>query len=232
MSDLSRGLASTATTQQQNSFLALTVLTGPLGSPPRARKFETAADAGLYDSDRVILSDLADVTNVTATTSSIGAGTAGRDSFGWAVKYKSVDEKTATGATLLNSCVVWSSITPTGGSTACGSGRGAQSAFFQGDAFSGAPNCASGFLAADQVTYVRSKTLDVISPPAGATPIIALDPKGRSIHYSALQIQPSNSSSVNQVDVGASNDLLKLINSIPLTADQHICRHSDSTQCP
>jgi hypothetical protein len=40
---------------------------------------------------------------------------------------------------------------------------------------------------------------------------------------------------VNQVDFGTSSDLLKLVNSVPLTADQHACRHAsppDATKCP
>jgi len=52
-----------------------------------------------------------------------------------------------------------------------------------------------------------------------------------------LQIQPANQASdVNRIDFGTSSDLLKLISSVPLTADQHACRHgttpAELAKCP
>ena len=55
---------------------------------------------------------------------------------------------------------------------------------------------------------------------------------------SMLSIQPAtgSSSSINRVDFSTATDMLKLVNSVPLTPDQHACRHgttaADKAKCP
>jgi type IV pilus assembly protein PilY1 len=233
--DVNRGLASTATSTQQNFFMGLSILTSSFGAPGNPRKLDSAADVSTYDSTRILLADLTDVTGLGATTSGLtGTATpAGRDGPGWALKFGTVDEKTVTGAALVNSCVVWNSLTPSP-SKPCGLGVSTATTF-QADAFTGAPNCSQSFLGTDNVTYVRSVSRDVLSPPPEAAATISVSNDGKSVRYSMIQIQPASggSSEVNRVDFGTSTDLLKLVNSVPLTPDQHACRHgTDKTKCP
>jgi type IV pilus assembly protein PilY1 len=232
--DVNRGVAPSDT--HDNYFMGLAILTGTVGSPQKSRRLDSSADVSTYDSQRLQLSDLTNVTAATATISSASGGAA-RDSAGWFVKYSNIDEKTGTGGTLVNSCVVWSSLTPSGGAVGCGL-SGSTSSTFQANVFTGLPNCATSFLSSDNVTYVRSKSRDVLSPPPEAAPMISVSPGNRSMRSSLLFLQPasSGSSEVNRIDFGTSNDMLKLVSSVPLTEDQHACRHgttpADKAKCP
>ena len=83
---------------------------------------------------------------------------------------------------------------------------------------------------------MRFKTRDVLSPPPEASPSIAVSGDGTKLKYTLDVIMPAGSGKspiAPPVDVSTSNDLLKLVNSVPLTADQHACRHgTDVTKCP
>jgi len=229
-------LAITSAATQQNFFLGISILTSPAGAPVEPRTFIHATDASSYDNGRITLGDtnLADVTATTATGTAVTGTMATRDGSGWIFKYGSVDEKTATGATLVNSCLLWNSLAPSQAQPTCGT-SGSSARTFQADAFTGAPNCAQGFFSTSG--YTRASSFhDVFAPPPEASPVISFSPKaggGRSVKYSMLQVQPAGSSQVNKIDLGGSSELLKLISSVPLTADQHACRHgTDLTKCP
>jgi type IV pilus assembly protein PilY1 len=230
--DTNLGITSAAT--QQNFFVGISILTSPVGAPVEPRTFTKLGDASSYDNGRITLADLADVTATTATGSAVTGTMATRDGPGWVFKYGSVDEKTATGATFVNSCLLWSSLAPSQTQPTCGA-TGSSARTFQADAFTGAPNCAQGFL--NTAGYARFTDFhDVSAPPPEAAPIISVSANpggGRSVKYSMLQVQPSGTSQVNKIDLGGSSELLKLISSVPLTADQHDCRHgTDLTKCP
>ena len=233
--DVNRGVAATDT--HDNYFMGVSILSSALGSASNQRKLDTAADVSTYDSGRLVLTDLLDVTGITATINSTSAPGAGRDSPGWVVKYSNIDEKTATGGTLVGNCVVWSSLTPSGGTIGCGL-TGSTSSLFQANALDGTPNCASSFLAADNVTYVRSRSRDVVSPPPEAAPVISVGPGNRSTRSSVLFLQPASGgkSEINPIPITNSSDMLKLVSSVPLTADQHACLHGTAAEkaqfCP
>ncbi|MFL5394713.1 MAG: hypothetical protein ACJ79G_17940, partial [Myxococcales bacterium] len=239
----------TATNTQQNFFMGLSILTSSLGAPDVIRRLDSATDVSTYDSTRLQLPPtattttaicprcLTDVTDTSANGTSISGNIAGRDGSGWVVRYKnSLDEKTATGGALFNSCVVWSSLTPTGGAVGCGL-SGSTSSTFQADVFTGAPNCVQSFFNTGLSQYVRFQSRDVISPPPEAAASVAIGPGGRSAQSFVLQIAPSPTGGSpippNLPRAAASTDLLKLISSVPLTPDQHACRHgTDPTKCP
>jgi type IV pilus assembly protein PilY1 len=231
-----------------------------LGSSPVTRLMSLPADSANYDSGRFDFfgsrPDLVEVTNTTATTTTAslpdgGAGTAPVNSAGWIIRYvinntvpvvnpdgtttnviASIDEKTVTSASIQGGCVLWSTLIPyaTGGGTlGCASAGSSVAPFYQADAFTGAPNCAASFLGYNGGgnTYVRFIPRNVISPPPEPSPSVAV---GTGVRYSTLEIQPG-ASEVTQMTVGTSSDILQMVYSLPLTADQHTCRHVDATKC-
>jgi hypothetical protein len=73
-------------------------------------------------------------------------------------------------------------------------------------------------------------TRSVLSPPPEPAAAVALGAGGSSLRLSMLEIQPG-SKQVDQTTVGTSTELLQMIYSLPLTYDQHVCRHVDPLKC-
>jgi len=222
-----RAAASTAV--GANSFVSVAVLADATGSPSRSRRMSLPAQAGAYDSNRLSAADLVDVTATTATTTAVTGNTAGRSSAGWTVSYSAIDEKTVTSSTILGGCVIWSSLIPTGGAVGCASAGATIAPFYQADALTGAPNCAASFLSGS--SYVRSIQRNVLSPPPEPAAAVAIGPGGSSLRFSTLEIQPG-AQEVTQMTVSTSTEMLQMLYSMPLTVEQHACRHVDATQCP
>ena len=225
-----RGLASNAT-PGDNSFVSVAVLSDSTGITPsaRTRRMNVPADAVTYDGNRLAAGDLIDVSSTTATTTSVSGNVASRNDAGWKVQYTNIDEKTVTSATILGGCVIWSTLIPSGTSVGCASAGASIAPFYQADAMTGAPNCAASFLSG--TTYARTVQRNVISPPPEPSAAVAVGAGGRSMRFSTLEIQPGTSE-VTQMTVGTSTEMLQMLYSLPLTAEQHTCRHADATKCP
>jgi type IV pilus assembly protein PilY1 len=206
------------------------VLADTTGTTPaaRSRRMNLPADAKTYDTNRLSTADLIDVTATTATVSSVTGNQARPTDAGWIIKYPTIDEKTVTSSTLLGGCLIWSSLIPTGGTVGCASAGSSIAPFYQANPQTGAPNCAASFLDATGTTYVRNIQRNVISPPPEPSPAVAIG--GGLMRLSTLEIQPGGSQ-VTQMTVSAGNELLKMVYSLPLTAEQHTCRHVDATKC-
>jgi type IV pilus assembly protein PilY1 len=185
-----------------------------------------AGDAAGYDAGRLLPTDLVDVTATSASTSAITGNVAGRSSAGWKITYSNLDEKTVTSSTLLGGCVIWNSLLPTGGAGGCASGAAAVAAFYQADYLTGAPNCAQSFLSG--TAYARSISRNVVSPPPEPSPAVAVGAGG--MRLSTLEIQPG-AQEVTQVTAQSNSEMLQLLYSLPLTQDQHLCRHVDASTC-
>src|SRR5207237_2129690 len=80
--DTNLGLTSGGT--QQNFFVGMSILTSDIGAPDKPRKLAAAADVATYDSQRLKLSDLTDISATTATISTVAGAVATRDGSGWA----------------------------------------------------------------------------------------------------------------------------------------------------
>ena len=52
-------------------------------------------------------------------------------------------------------------------------------------------------------------------------------PSGGMIKLSTLEIQPGGTQ-VTQMTVSSGNEVTKMMYSLPLTAEQHTCRHADA----
>jgi type IV pilus assembly protein PilY1 len=228
-----------------NGFVGVVVLSGTADAAPigtaKARAMQLPADQSSYDSGRLsstTTGQLVDVSSVTSfTTGSTASTSATPTSAGWRLTYaRSPDEKTVTGATVLGGCVIWNTLVATGAAASCASVGTNTAAFYQADAITGLPNCASSFLSGN--VYARLITRNVLSPPPEPAAAVAIGANGSGERFSTLEIQPaapgsgsSKTPEVTQMTVSTSNDSLQLIYSLPLTADQHTCRHVDASKC-
>jgi type IV pilus assembly protein PilY1 len=166
-------------------------------------------------------------------------------SAGWTLNYADLDERTATSSTVLGGCVLWSSVKPsgTGASGGCASAGSMTSYTYQADFITGAPNCADSFRGTTD--YVRSISRNVISPPPEPAAAIEISASG-AIRYSLLNVQPTDTGSgaapsgpagckdddtVCRNSVKTGSDAVQLIYSLPLSADNHQCRHVDANTC-
>jgi len=221
-----------ATTTGLNNFTAVAVQADSTGTTPaaRARRMNVPADASAYDSGRLSQADLIDVTSTTATVAGAVTGNqATAFNAGWILKYPTIDEKTVTSSTLLGGCLIWSSLIPTAGTVGCASAGSSIAPFYQASPVTGAPNCAASFIDPNNTTaYLRSVQRSVISPPPEPSPAVAVS--GGMIKLSTLEIQPGGTQ-VTQMTVSSGNEVTKMMYSLPLTADQHKCRHVDATKC-
>jgi hypothetical protein len=212
--------------------MGVTVLGQNLGGPLKPRSYLTTAEANTYDANRLSLADLIDVTGTGANVAGGLTGTkAAATAFdpGWLVKYGTLDEKTVTSATNLGGCLIWSSLIPTGGTVGCASAGSSIAPFYQADPVTGAPNCAVSFIdPANTTAYVRSVQRTVISPPPEPSPAVAIS--GGLSRLSTLEIQPGGTQ-VTQMTIVSGSEVLKMVYSLPLSMEQHICRHVDATKC-
>jgi len=219
-----------------NAFMGVAILADALSpmSSRRLNKTDGVTDDGkTYDTNRLTASNLTDVSNVTAdATGKITSlplnPAAATASPGWFVRYPTIDEKTVTSATVLGGCVLWNTLLPTGGTVGCASAGANTASAYQGDPFTGAPTCASSFIVANNFT--RKTTRSVLSPPPEPAAAVALGAGGSSLRLSMLEIQPG-AKQVDQTTVGTSTELFQMIYSLPLTYDQHVCRHVDPLKC-
>lgn len=190
-----------------------------------------AGSAAAFDSARLSDrdGDLVDVTNVTCTSTSCTGGATADTDRGWAMDYDVLEAKTATGAAVVASCVLWSDLTPRdtldGGSNSCGGGAASTSRIFQGDFITGQPNCAYGFLNVDGGTYVRSQARGVLSPPPEPASVVQVSKSGK-LKYSAMLVEPGQSQATT-VDVTGTQDVLQMVYELPITRSLHNCRHAD-----
>jgi type IV pilus assembly protein PilY1 len=208
-----------------NTFVGVAVLAN--GTLTRA--MNSAGDGVAYDQGRVKLSDLVDVTSTTANSSgqvtSVSAPAASRTAPGWALKYATIDEKTVSSATVAGGCVLWSSLLPSGGGS-CAAGGTNVAATYQSDPFTGAPTCAAGFI--QGALYARKINVNVGGPPSDSGATIAVGAGGSSVRLSVLGVSQGG---LTNTQISTSTELLQMIQSLPLTAEQHVCRHVDPTTC-
>ncbi|WP_426749356.1 pilus assembly protein PilY [Myxococcus sp. Y35] len=190
--------------------------------PMTALQFD-AARLTDRSSDNDTSGDLVDVTNITCEASgACSAPGAQPDGDGWMLEYTdNVTHKTAGGAATVASCTLWNTIYPSQGGEVCSS-TAAKARFYQADFLSGLPNCAASFDG-------RFKERDVLSPPTDVGPTVSVSPTG-SVRYSVVMQEPGQVQAT-AVHVSENSEVLQNVYELPLTQEQHACRHVSAANC-
>ena len=228
-----------------NRFYAMRVY-GGLGG----QVFDETATSGIvqnpnqFDSNRITdrtsaqptRGDLVDVTGTTCdATGFCTCGTppcqALKDGLGWLVDYSDgLSHKTGGGASVpTGGCLLWNVVYPTTTVAAC-STSAAKSRFFQAQYLTGEPNCAEGLRNIGANTWDRYQERSVLAPPPEPSTAIAINKVTGQIKYSGVVLEPGQSQAT-EVVVSKGADLLQSISSLPLSRQEHLCRHVDRKYC-
>ncbi|HYH99380.1 pilus assembly protein PilY [Hyalangium sp.] len=116
------------------------------GGPP-SRRFNTDAEAELFDSQLFTDADLVSVGQFSTTGRVVEPQVdASPQGSGWYISYSFETERTGSAATLIDGCLLWSSFEPSSGNAAVCSATGRNTArLYQADPVSGRASCAAGF---------------------------------------------------------------------------------------
>ena len=230
--NVSRG-ANTSTGSGKSTFASFVVL-------KTSHTLDLPADASTYDGARVQRSGLVDVSATVASTGTVSGSVATNQSPGWFLTYPNTDEKTGTSPTLLAGCLVWSTLLP--GVSSCSSAGTLTTNNYQADFITGAPNCAEAFTnvatGGSGAGWVRSFGRAAIAPPAERTPSVEIGPGGSSLRVSLTGVSPSQAAAGGTAAdsshdaIATTPDLMQVQYSLPLTLEQHNCRHVSNASCP
>lgn len=170
--------------------------------------------------------ELINVTDVTCSATGTCDGGAVNTDYGWFLDYGALDRKTAGGAAVIASCVLWTDISPTGrDGGVCGASITPLSRIYQADFITGQPNCAFGFLPTDGGAYLRSQARTVVAPPPEPASVVQISATGQ-IRYSAMIVEPGQSQATT-VNVSGGQDVLQMVYEVPVSRSLHNCRHDD-----
>ncbi len=189
------------------------------------RMFNSAAEADDFDNASNLLtsSKLVDVTNVDASGLPTG-GTSGQLGEGWYVSYSPLEERTGSGSTILDGCVLWNSFEPGTGASLCATTGNHMARFYQAGYVHGAANCAASFNEAG--TWSRFVERSVVAVPGEPAPQRSVF--GGTGTTSIVTLEAGR----NQVDsVSEEKELVQSIYEIQVDRTTHDCRH-EGVGCP
>ncbi|HET9450145.1 MAG TPA: pilus assembly protein PilY, partial [Aggregicoccus sp.] len=182
--------------------------------------------------------DLVDVTAAACTTAGCTGSAAAERGRGWFLEYEdtagaptvaSLEHKTAGGAAVLGSCVLWSTVFPVSTAATCAAPANARSNTYQADFVTGQPNCAVGFLRSDKTTYDRRRQRDVLAPPPEPGTTVQISRTGE-VRYSVAFLEPGMGEAT-KFNVSSGGDVLQAIYELPVSRGLHACRHEDPANC-
>ncbi len=191
-----------------------------------SRRFNTAAEARAFDSKRLFDSDLVNVSQFDGTTGVVSASTseAGSLDKGWYVRYVPGAERTGSGSTIIDGCVIWSSFEPSGATSAVCSTTGTNKArTYQAAFVSGKASCAAGFNVNNTtLRYIASST--VAAPPEPAPQRTLINGK---VYSSAVVpgVGGGGGSGNQQFIVGQNKEVLQSVYQLEMDQATHECRH-------
>jgi type IV pilus assembly protein PilY1 len=217
--DTSTHLPSTPPATNADRFLGFYSYGGATAS----RRFNTSAQANTYDTafggNPMGEGDLVDL------TSGAVSDPAGN---GWYIRYAtgSIDERTGSGSTVLDGCVLWNSFQPTaGGSTICATSGENVARFYQANYATGEASCASSFYDATDGGWQRSRSRTVVAVPGEPAPQRTIAAGSGSTSIVTLE------AGSNQGDaVTATKELMQSMFQLEVDRPEHACRH-ESTGC-
>lgn len=191
-----------------------------------SRTFNTAAEALVYDNRRLRDSDLVDVSQFNATGEVVAASerAAGSLDKGWLVRYTPSAERTGSGSTVIDGCVIWNSFEPSSNSSAVCSTTATNTArTYQASFVSGKADCAASFVNANtNLRYVASATVGAPPEPAPQRTLV-----NGKVYSSAILpgVGGGGGSGNQQFVVGENKEVLQSIYQIELDPAAHACRH-------
>jgi type IV pilus assembly protein PilY1 len=144
------------------------------------------------------------------------------------------NEKTASGATVVNSCATWNSFLPLGSAQ---SGSSTNPCAAAGTATQTAIGYASNFVsgvpdtvcnqATDTTKVYRGQQRNTIAPPSAPMVRMGVTRSGQ-VYYSALQLDPGGPPSNTSL---GQRDLAAPLYWLEVPRDAHACRHVSSASC-
>lgn len=193
----------------------------------------SAQSAASYDSRRLTdrggdagTGDLVDVSTTACSAPGVCTGpTATAEGSGWLLDYPALEHRTAGGAALVASCVLWNTVlpaAPSAGDGGCTTLPVAQARLYQAGLITGAPDCAADFKASDG-GFARFAQRNVLAPPPEPGVAIQIGAGGQ-ITMSVVTLEPGSAKAIKS-DVAVSSDMLQTIYELPVSRDLHRCRH-------
>jgi type IV pilus assembly protein PilY1 len=150
-----------------------------------------------------------------------------------------LDERTASGATVLAGCVDWNSFRPrsTGATSepcATADNSAARNYTYLADFLTGVPrpDCGYGWRSGSgggaATSYVRAQARTTIAPPPDPTQLVTIGLDGE-VRYQMAQIEPGGTPTTTAL--GQVHELVTPIYWLELSREQHQCRHEEPAAC-
>lgn len=196
-------IAKTATTENAR-FYSLRLFDGA-----DRRPFASAADAQRYDG--AALTD-ADLVNADATLASSTGN-------GFYVPFSLQDERTASASGIVSGCVLWNTLNPLPGNSACGKGQGDLAKLYRANYATGASTCG---VWTTPTAPPRAVARNSLVPPPPPAPLIAVNDSSGEVRFSILSMEAGREPT--QMTVG-SGDVAGLVHWIEVPRRTHQCRH-------
>ncbi len=224
--DTSSYSAGTAATASPDRFFGF----WSYGGAAATRRFDTDTEATAYDQaySGAPMSEANLTSLVTTTTSADAYGP------GWYIAYTAdVDERSGSGSTVLDGCVLWNSFQPvSGGTTSCAASGENIARFYQANYVTGQANCADSFVAASGTDGGTSSGSDggtsqpryvertVVAVPGEPAPQWMIAGGVGTTQVLTLEAGAASGSSVNQT-----KELVQSVSQMELDKEAHECRH-------
>jgi type IV pilus assembly protein PilY1 len=206
-----------------------TVATPTTPPTPQGQTALQFDNARLTDRRASDVGDLVNVTTTECTSTGCTGPQATSSGMGWFFEYRnsygggfnhdlSLSHKTASGASLIASCVLWNTLYPVTQTGVCSTPSAAKARFHQADFITGAPNCAFSF------NFQRFQERDVLAPPPEPATAVQISKNGQ-IRLSTLIVEPGQAQATT-VSVTTNSDVLQSVYELPISKELHDCRHT------
>ncbi len=192
------------------------------GSDP-ARRFDTDAEATVYDNRLLTDADLVNVSQFDSAGRVIAGSqqSASPSGKGWYLEYAVPNERTGTTGSLVSGCVLWSSFEPSGASGAVCSTTGTNVArLYQAHFATGLANCAQSFYTQSTQSWARYHQTTTVAAPA--EPAMQVSIGGGVVSIDANQQGPGQQTTTR---IQQSDEGVKSLYQLELDRRGHECRH-------
>lgn len=185
------------------------------------RRFNAGTEAISYDDARIRDSDLVNVGDFNADgTVKAAQNEAGSLSKGWYINYVAGSERTATAATVLDGCVIWNTMEPSGAAGAvCATTGSNLGRIYQANFVSGKADCAAAFVSSGVTS--RFLSYNTVAAPPEPTPQRTII-NGKVTTGTTLPIVGGGQ---RDFTISQNKEVLQSIYQLELDQAGHDCRH-------